>query len=544
MLSRDSRYECLFGVAGDIKKLAAVFIFMLLVLPCAADIIIVKDDGSGDYTTIQAAVDVAVNGDIIEIQPGIYTGDGNRDIDFKGKAITVRSAANNPDIVNATIIDCNGTQAEPHRGFYFHNNEGANSILNGLTITNGCNRRGAAIYCYYAGPTITNCNITGNTAYYVNSSDGGAGIYLASGASLIKNCRFTNNTAKDAADGGAIQCRFQPSSPTISNCTFSGNSADRGGAIYNCDGPIIDCTIVGNSAVCGGGLHSCDGPIINCTISGNSGDWTGGLDWCRGPIENCIISGNSAKIYGGSGLGWCDTTITNCIITGNYAARWGGGLYDCNCTLINCVIQGNSAGESGGGICCRIGKTAEVVNSVIWNNDAALGPQIALALNGSNIYLNYCDVEGGKSAVYVYDECTLYWGTGNIDTDPCFVSPGFWEQNGTPDYLYDDFWIDGNYHLKSQAGRWDANSQSWAIDANTSPCIDMGDWETPVGSEPFPNGGRINMGAYGGTAEASKSYFGKPPCKTIIAGDINGDCKVDFVDFAIMAIHWQEEKYN
>jgi hypothetical protein len=46
------------------------------------------------------------------------------------------------------------------------------------------------------------------------------------------------------------------------------------------------------------------------------------------------------------------------------------------------------------------------------------------------------------------------------------------------------------------------------------------------------------MGVYGGTAEASKSYFGEPVCETIVAGDINGDCKVDFWDLAIMATHW------
>ena len=59
--------------------------------------------------------------------------------------------------------------------------------------------------------------------------------------------------------------------------------------------------------------------------------------------------------------------------------------------------------------------------------------------------------------------------------------------------------------------------------------------------EPFPNGGRINMGAYGGTPEASKTYFGTLPCETIIAGDINGDCKVNLNDFAIMALHWLEQ---
>ena len=82
------------------------------------------------------------------------------------------------------------------------------------------------------------------------------------------------------------------------------------------------------------------------------------------------------------------------------------------------------------------------------------------------------------------------------------------------------------------------NTQTWITDDVTSPCIDAGDPMTPVGNEPFPNGGIINMGAYGGTAEASKSYFGTPPCQTIIAGDINGDCKVNLSDFALLALHW------
>jgi len=92
--------------------------------------------------------------------------------------------------------------------------------------------------------------------------------------------------------------------------------------------------------------------------------------------------------------------------------------------------------------------------------------------------------------------------------------------------------------LKSQAGRWDPNSQTLVRDDVTSPCIDAGDELDPIGQEPFPNGGIINMGAYGGTAEASKSYFGEPPCETIFAGDINGDCVVDFKDFFFIALHW------
>jgi hypothetical protein len=89
----------------------------------------------------------------------------------------------------------------------------------------------------------------------------------------------------------------------------------------------------------------------------------------------------------------------------------------------------------------------------------------------------------------IYSNISGGWeGEGNIDADPLFANPN-----------------NGDYHLKSQTGRWDPNSQCWVQDDVTSPCIDAGDPNSPVGEEPEPNGGIINMGAYGGTAEASKS---------------------------------------
>jgi len=140
-----------------------------------------------------------------------------------------------------------------------------------------------------------------------------------------------------------------------------------------------------------------------------------------------------------------------------------------------------------------------------------------------------------------------HFGRGNIYADPCFAETGYWADKNDPNVVVEPgdpnaVWIVGDYHLKSHGGRFDPNSQSWVKDDVTSPCIDVGNLSYPVGYEPFPNGGIINMGAYGGTAEASKSYFGKPVCETIIAGDINGDCRVNFVDFVFMAFHWLEEK--
>lgn len=66
---------------------------------------------------------------------------------------------------------------------------------------------------------------------------------------------------------------------------------------------------------------------------------------------------------------------------------------------------------------------------------------------------------------------------------------------------------------------------------------------TPIvnpGQERKDNAGVINIGTYGGTAGVSKSYFGEPFCETIVAGDITGDCNVNFVDLALMAAHWLE----
>jgi hypothetical protein len=174
------------------------------------------------------------------------------------------------------------------------------------------------------------------------------------------------------------------------------------------------------------------------------------------------------------------------------------------------------------------GGTATVVNCIIWNCPQPItltdSSNTQIQDRGSHVTISYCDIEGGRDAISISGSySTVTWQQGNIDTDPQFVDPN-----------------NNDYHLKSQAGRWDAISESWVEDDNTSPCIDAGEPTSPIGYEPFPNGGVINMGAYGGTAEASKSYFGEPVCETIVAGDINGDCRVDFVDFQLLAYHWLE----
>ncbi|GAI48911.1 unnamed protein product, partial [marine sediment metagenome] len=126
----------------------------------------------GDFLTIRAAIDEVWHGDTVIVADGTYTGVGNRDIDFQGGAITVRSE-NGP---NNCIIDCNGAPNEPHCGFYFHSGEGPSSVLSGFTIINGYGQLtyigygyvtcGGGIYCHDSSPLIENCIIRDNDANF------------------------------------------------------------------------------------------------------------------------------------------------------------------------------------------------------------------------------------------------------------------------------------------------------------------------------------------------------------------------------------------
>lgn len=143
-----------------------------------------------DYPTIQAGIDASADGDTVLVAAGIYTGEGNRDIDFKGKAVTVKSEEG----PQTCIIDCQGSKDDPHRGFFFHTGEDANSVLQGFTITDGYTtysdiRSGGGIYCEFSNPRIKNCIVTENTALF------GGGIACADSDAVIANCIISNNTA-------------------------------------------------------------------------------------------------------------------------------------------------------------------------------------------------------------------------------------------------------------------------------------------------------------------------------------------------------------
>jgi hypothetical protein len=229
-------------------------------------------------TSIQAAINAALPGDTVLVHDGTYV----ENINFLGKAITVRSA-NGPA---STIIDGSSSGIV----VTFTTGEGSGSVLEGFTITNANapGDWGGGIRCYSSSPTITNCIITGNSSY------AGGGISCESGSSpTITNCTISGNTA---FLGGGIFCK-SGSSPTITNCIISGNTGAAHSGGIGCDSgcsPIItNCIISGNTAGDGGGIYSylSSPTIINCTISGNTAtNGNGGGIRCQ---QGTALVGNS-----------------------------------------------------------------------------------------------------------------------------------------------------------------------------------------------------------------------------------------------------------
>ncbi len=213
------------------------------------------------YATIQAAIDASSDDDIVIIAPGTYTGTGNRDIDFQGKKIIVRSEdPDDPLIMNSTVIDCNGSVVNNHRGFIFNNAESNSSVLSGLTIRDGFSDFGGGILCENSSPTISFCQIENCLA-----TNNGGGLYGSNTSQpAISFSLFKNNTASFFGGGLSL---WSASQIRLQNVALVGNQAKFGGGIYATESGLVlsNVTVTKNmgdiSSSRGGGLFALDANI-------------------------------------------------------------------------------------------------------------------------------------------------------------------------------------------------------------------------------------------------------------------------------------------
>ncbi|HEX6790471.1 MAG TPA: hypothetical protein VF247_04095 [Candidatus Krumholzibacteria bacterium] len=355
-------------------------------------------DGSGDYPTIQAAIDASISGDTISLDNGRYDGPGNVNLDFGGRNLVLRG--NSGDPINC-IVGNYDQSASDYRGFWFHSNETSAAAVENIMITNAraSYGGGGGVLCEGASPTFRNVIFDANRTNAVGSHGG---------SPTFVDCVFQGNL-----DGGAF---FTAGAPRLVRCVFAWNYIDGRGA--------------GVSA------------------------WYSNLT-----VDSCVFIGNGAT-FGGAGIeSWATgesgpgrITVTNCLFVDNISGYHGGAVMcsETSVAFTNCVFSRNACGIMGGAFLCSYRSPTIVSNCIFYGNDATQGAAInaqedsLLTIEKSVIALNTgspaiaCGsfVEGPFAPTLV---CTDVWGNpdgnwvdciagqdsvrNNVSLDPMFCDP-------------------------------------------------------------------------------------------------------------------------
>lgn len=452
-----------------------------------------------DQATIQAAIDIAADGDLILIADGTYSGAGNIDLDFGGKGIVVQSE-NGP---LRCIIDATGGD----RGFYFHNGETSAAEVRGITIMSA---DGAGIYlAENVSPRIRSCVLSGN---------GGDGIYAYSSAATIEDCLITGNdgngitalsstlaiTNSEISDNGLAGIVITNGAPTVSASIISGNEG--GGVVVNSSSPEIrDSLIYGNDD--SGILIAYGGsPLISrCVIRDNTASVRrpgGGITIIQSSptLESCVISGNSGGNGGGVYLRHASPEFTGCTITANESLLGGGVFCDYSSPLFK---ESRIDGNSGSGIYSQNFSTPELRNTIISRNAPASGVEgggihalthSAVTIANSTIVDNDGYGIYGSYAGFVVNNAIL-WGNESGSLLPVSSSA---EVN----YSLVQGGFPGTGNLSLNPLFIDADNGDYRISTN-SPAIDsgmllVGTINTDIAGRLRPVGNGYDIGAYEG----------------------------------------------
>ena len=206
------------------------------------------------------------------------------------------------------------------------------------------------------------------------------------------------------------------------------------------------------------------------------------VQFAHGEDPNCTLEG--FIISQGNGAILCDgssPTITHCLIAGNRSTDPNRGAVTCwesHTWLNHCTIADNT--HTG---LLLLDSDVLLTNCIVWNNQ----PEEIVLSGTSQPWIMYTNTS------------SLWEGPGNIHSAPLFARPGHWDTDS------EGLWIEGDYHLQSETGRWAPDTAMWVVDAATSPCIDAADPNAPWIRETEPHGSWANMGVYGNTPHASRS---------------------------------------
>ena len=400
-----------------------------------AETFIVSADGSGDFTTIQDAIDAAIGGDVIELVDAVYEGKGNRDLEFEGKAITLQSAANNPA---SCIVNMGGVLGDRHRFADFYRGEGPDTRIRNLSLRKGV----------WHGPGIEH---------------GGAVLCRAGSSPTFERC-FLDSCHADGY-GGAVHCS-EGAAPAFLSCSFRGNhTADGGGAAISCaDGAnvlVVDCWFRGNHAGPGAGAIGCmdagtEATMIGCTFLANEAMRGGAV-----AVQNAATA-----------------TLNECTLRTNRAI-WGGALwtgFSGHVVLENCTLYGNAAQESGSGlILCEEGSAVVEKTIISWgllSNAVELDQDCQCRLTCTDIYGN----EGGDWTGLIAGRLGI---EGNISEDPrfCNVSQANFHLHGDSPCAQGPCGLIGAWTVgcgspgavKERCTAGDGSAMNWSLDSTPNP---------------------------------------------------------------------------
>lgn len=325
-----------------------------MILPTTT--LLVCPDGTGDYETIQNAIDAASNGHTILLCDGTFAGPNNRDLDFGGRSITLRSLSEDATLC---IINCGGTASIPHGAFRFHSGETTAASVEGITVTGGYNTEefgGTIEISNASSPAFVDCIFTGNVA----DDGGGIGCYEAS-CPTFTNCQFLDNDGR----GGATRCADEGTNPQFASCVFSENRIDGAVCISAHAAPAFDsCEFRDNSAGAVEVWNSTNFRTVftNCTFESNAA-WGGAAVYVVTGYSNlefigCSFTANVAGDgMGGAFVGAGGTVVEplmfdGCDFTGN-SAPYGGALSiwgsdrEYKAVITDCTFSGNTVGAPG-----------------------------------------------------------------------------------------------------------------------------------------------------------------------------------------------------